>query len=79
MTKPMARTLWCRYEDCQKGYASVAGDRPKICPACERPEAWSTRYPVSTPIRTRYVLAASDRRFLRSLRIAVDEADFLKY
>jgi hypothetical protein len=65
-------TLWCGYPRCGKGYASVAGDIPKICPACEKPGRWRTEVSVPRRHTTRtfpYDLSAYDTRLLKLLRI----------
>src|SRR6185295_13917667 len=78
-SKPMAKTLFCRYPDCQKGYTSVGGEKPLVCPNCEMPARWTTTEPSSPPMPPRakdpfkmYLLSSNDRRILRSLRIAAD-------
>ena len=75
----MAETLWCRYPDCQIGYASVAGERPLVCPNCEQPARWTTTEPAAPPMPKRgrdpakvYRLSTNDRRFLKAVRIASD-------
>lgn len=66
----MALTLWCRWPDCRKGYASVE-EIPPICPACGREADWTTR---EQP-RVAFKLTRDDVRFLRMLRIRPDVAD----
>jgi hypothetical protein len=65
-------TLWCRHPRCGKGYASVAGDIPKICPACEKPGRWTTEASMAphgtTPASPDH-LTDYDKRLLRLLRI----------
>lgn len=61
------RTLWCTR--CSVGYASVAGDVPRVCPACDRDTVWSTLAPTS-PRSDPWTLTENDRRFLKALRIA---------
>jgi hypothetical protein len=65
-------TLWCRHPRCGKGYASVAGDIPTICPACEKPGRWTTE--ASMPGRRTtptfpFDLSDNDKRLLKLLRI----------
>lgn len=55
------QTIYCRHLDCLVGYASVAGDLPRICPACNRVSQWSTVPP--------WKLSKQDEKFLLSLRI----------
>lgn len=38
----MARTLYCRYEDCGKPHDSLAGEQAPKCPACGRDARWAT-------------------------------------
>lgn len=59
----MARLVYCK--KCDVGYASVGGDYPKFCPACEQPAFWTT----TVPRRKHFRLSENDRKFLRSLRI----------
>lgn len=63
----MVRTLWCRL--CSVGYASVAGDVPRICPGCDRETVWTTMAPVSDVPRFAWELTFNDRRFLKTIRI----------
>jgi len=67
----MARTLWCTLADCRAGYASVGGDVPRICPACDRATVWSTIAPATMPPR-KWSLTGYDARLLKQLRIAPD-------
>lgn len=60
------RTLWCT--KCAVGYASVAGDLPKVCPRCDQETVWTTLAPQSARSYD-WVLNVNDKRFLRSLRI----------
>lgn len=66
----MARTLWCR--KCRVGFVSVAGDVPRVCPDCERETTWTTMLPRCGDPMISYDLTTNDKRFLRSLRIALD-------
>lgn len=38
----MARTLWCRYDDCGKPDDGLAGEQKATCPACGRAARWAT-------------------------------------
>lgn len=72
------RRLWCRYKACGAPFDSVAGDLPQTCPACggdgNGEALWTTEEPAPDPEpKHGWVLSFMDKRFLHSLRIAVDE------
>lgn len=71
----VSKLLYCKYDDCRIGYASVAGDVPSMCPACSRPAHWSTMQPEATyhePLSP-WNVSRNDRKFLKGLRISSDE------
>lgn len=61
------RTLWCR--KCSHGYASVAGDVPRVCPACDQKTVWSTLAPTTVD---GWTLTLNDRRFLKAIGVEAD-------
>lgn len=76
----MARTLWCRYEDCGKPDDSFAGEQKATCPACGRDARWTTdpnglrerRKHAKRP-RVKFDLTENDYRlFLKRIKIAAD-------
>lgn len=85
-----ARLIWCTWPDCLAGYASL-GERPRVCPVCDRPTHWShARGPAFHQVmgftewidrflgrdpKVAYELTPSDRLFLKSLRIHADPVD----
>lgn len=71
----MSRTLWCQNPGCGTGYASVAGDIPKVCPACDQPAHWSTEAGPKVP----FALSSNDKRFLRSLKITSEYDESVIY
>jgi hypothetical protein len=62
--------LWCR--ECRYGYGSV-GELPEACPECHAPHPWTDQ--LWTVPKVKWEIGLNDRRFLRSLRIAVEEPD----
>jgi hypothetical protein len=57
---------------CWTGYATM-GDLPAKCGACDRVTRWLEALPPNPPT-VPYKLEPMDRRFLKSIRIAIDEA-----
>jgi hypothetical protein len=71
------RTLWCTL--CHRGYASVAGDVPRICPGCDQETTWTALQPAGVTLSLhmasfRAGLNYNDRRLLRVAGIRRDDA-----
>lgn len=56
--KPEPVLIYCK--PCGAGYGSL-GERPTLCPKCNKVPDWTRTPP--------YLLTVNDRRFLQSLRI----------
>lgn len=71
----MSKLLYCKYDDCRIGYASVAGDVPSMCPACSRPAHWSTMQPEARyqPPKDPWKISVNDKRFLKGLKIRAED------
>lgn len=67
--QPRPMTIWCRHEDCQEPFESIAGYRPALCDKCHRVAAWATEQGVGLIGAIGFTLTRNDRRFLKSLRI----------
>ena len=69
----MARVLFCRR--CAAGYASTAGDVPRLCPFCGYGAGWTTQQMASVaaiePL-INYELTPKDRSFLSALKILAE-------
>jgi hypothetical protein len=63
-------TLYC--SRCGTGMATL-GELPAKCSACDRVTRWLTSLPVDPPT-VPYKLEPMDRRFLKSIRVAADDA-----
>lgn len=65
------RTAWCIR--CKAQVSILGGAWPATCPECKQDAHWSTEI---VPLKD-WVLNASDRTFMRSIKIAVDPEDDL--
>jgi hypothetical protein len=77
----MARTAYCRWDQCGHSLQIETGAYPARCPGCNRESMWSTSavfivVPIPEPMMTDplkpWVLNEMDRRFLKSIRVAAN-------
>ena len=71
----MARTLYCRWEQCGWSGEIVAGYFPERCPGCSRESRWNVGPPTvfeADGPKVAWVLTENDRRMLKALRIAAN-------